>query len=178
MATSIPAASRSPFSHFARAKSKPEDKVDENDDNVVDDDDDEDEDENETDEDKEKKKQKKQKQKSEDKEDDDDDKEPEARAARSREKARVRAIMNCVAGQQFPVIALGLALDTTLPRHAAIKTLTRMTKNLDLASAGGDALRDRMAGMQQPDIGASDARPDPNLAERIIAAGRKRRGEI
>lgn len=174
MTTSVPTGGRSPFSHFARAKSK--DEVDENDDVVVDEED-ETEDEDETGDDDETKKKKKAKKKAEDKEDEKDEDKPDARAARAREKARIRAIVTSPAGQQFPAVALGFACDTSMPRHAAIKTLTRMTKDLS-ASAGGDGLRDRMAGINQPDIGASDARPSPNLAEQIVYAGRKRRGEI
>ncbi len=176
--SSVPPAGRSPFSRFsylAGGKSKPKDQVDEEEDEVIDEEEDNEDDE--TGDDDETKKKKKAKKKAEDKEDEKDEDKPDARAARAREKARARAIMSSPAGQQFPDVALGLACDTAMPRHAAIKVLTRMTKNLS-ASAGGDPLRDRMAGIQQPDIGASDARPAPNLAEQIILAGRKARGEI
>jgi len=175
--SSVPAAGRSPFARFARlTKSKPNNEDDENEDNVIDEEYDEDE-EDETGDDDETKKKKKAKKKAEDKEDEKDEDKPDARAARAREKARIRAIMSSSAGQQFPAVALGFACDTSMPRHAAIKTLTRMTKDLS-ASAGGDPLRDRMAALDQPDIGAGDARPAPNLAEQIILAGRKARGEI
>lgn len=177
--SSVPPAGISPFSYLARSKAKvnDKDKVDEDEDkNVIDDDEDDEDDE--TGDDDETKKKKKAKKKAEDKEDEKDEDKPDARAARAREKARIRAIMSSPAGQQFPAVALGLAADTSIPRHAAIKALTRMTKDLSASAAGSDALRDRMAGMQQPDIGASDARPASNLAEQIVLAGRKRRGEI
>ena len=161
------------FSHLAGGKSKPKDQVHEEEDEVVDEQEDNEDDETGDDDEKKKKKAKK---KAEDKEDEKDEDKPDARAARAREKARVRAIMSSPAGQQFPDVALGLACDTAMPRHAAIKVLTRMTKNLS-AGAGGDSLRDRMAGIRQPDIGASDARPASNLAEQIVIADRKARGE-
>ena len=173
MSSSVPAAGRSPFSHLARSRSKVEDQV-EDDDNVVDEEDDED-DEDETDETKTKKKQKRSEEKSRGQGRRRRRQKPDARAARAREKARVRAIMNSPAGQQFPSVALGLARGTSMPRHAAIRTLSTMTKNLSPAPAatrcaiGWPASTSRI-------LAPATARPAPNLAEQIVLAGRKRRG--
>ncbi len=179
MSSSVPAAGRSPFSRFARSMSKVEGQV-EDDDTVIDEeDDDEDDDEDQTEDEKKKKRAKK---KAEDKEDEEDDKKSDAHAARARERTRVRAIMSSKAGQQFPSVALGLATGTSIPRHQAIRILRAMTK--DLPDAGSGSLRDRMAGLNQPDLGAGGGPEAPAPGGRVMTveaclrAAAKARGEI
>ena len=128
-----------------------------------------------------KKKKSKKVKKAEDEEDEEDEDEPEARAARGREKARVLAIMNSSAAQRSPSAALHVALNTSMPRHAAIKMLGAMVA--DMPKSGAGSLRDRMASVSIPDIGAGgDEAPgldDPKaVAARIIQAGRRARGEV
>ena len=170
----IPSIVASPFSHLARNAPKVDDKN--KDDEIDAGDEPDDAEDGETDEEKKKKSKKR---KAEDQEDDEDEKKPEARAARAREKDRVKAIMSSPAGLRFPAAALQIAIGSSLPRHKAIKMLNAMTKDMSPGAgpAAADSLRDRMAAVQQPAIGAGDARPAANLAEQIVAAGRKRRGE-
>jgi hypothetical protein len=105
----------------------------------------------------------------------DDDEEPEARS-RASERARIKAIIESEPGQANVEAAYELAVNSDLPAANAIAILKSVGPKSS-AVAGDASLRERMAGTQQPDIGASDARPDPNLAERIVIAGKKRRGE-
>ena len=116
-----------------------------------------------------------------DREDDDD---PEARAARARERGRIRAIVISEAGKLNPVGAMELACGTSMSRRQAIGTLRAMGVPIGAAAPRQtDALRSRMAGVETPEIGSGDARPDTNAnpvnatAAAIIAAGKKRRGE-
>jgi hypothetical protein len=153
-------------------KAKKDEKPDDSD---PDDDDDDDEDVDDTDDQKAKKKAKKAKRKAEDADDKADDKNPDARAARLRERARIKTIVHSVAGKKSPDAALHLVLSSSMPRHAAIKLLTSMNENVQ---PGRDALRDRMAGTAQPDIGVGAAQSSATLAQQIVAAGRKRRGEV
>jgi hypothetical protein len=187
MTTSVPTFPRpSPFSHLARnpAASAASD-VPPNKPTDDDEDDDQDDDQDEADDEsgdgkKTKKKKSKAKKKAEDDSDDSDDKKPDARAARAREKARIRAIVTSDAGLRFPSAALQIALGGSTPRHAAVQMLAAMTKDAAPASASGrDSLRDRMAGERSPEVGSGgDERPAANLAQMILAADRKRRGEI
>jgi hypothetical protein len=139
----------------------------------------EDETEEEEDDEQDENKKSKKKKKAEDDQDEKDEDEPDARAARSREKARIATIMNCPAAKRFPGAALRLALDTSVPRHAAVGALTAM--NSDLRGNGG-SLDDRMAGLRNPDIGPDEGSTyDSGAVEaqvhRILAAGKKARGE-
>ena len=117
-----------------------------------------------------------------DREDDDD---PEARSARARERGRIRAIVTSDAGKLNPVGAMELACGTSMSRRQAIGTLRAMGAPIGASTPRQtDALRNRMAGVETPEIGAGDdARPDANAspvnatAAAIIAAGKKRRGE-
>jgi hypothetical protein len=91
--------------------------------------------------------------------------------------------MSSTAGQQFPSVALGLATGTSIPRHQAIRILRAMTK--DLPDAGSGSLRDRMAGLSQPDLGAGDGSEAPAPGGRVVMtvaaclrAAAKARGEI
>jgi hypothetical protein len=183
MRTSVPATgARSPFSHLARLGKKADDEKENDsgvDDNGADDEDDEDE-EGDSDEEKKQKAKKRAKKKAEDEEDEDDEDKPEARAVRLRERARIRTIINCRAAQRSPAAARHLALHTKTPRHAAVKMLAALTADLP-KGASRDSLRDRMAREGSPDIGPNDAGPPTGshaTAAAIIAAGKKRRGEI
>jgi hypothetical protein len=171
------AGASSPFAlmraNLAKKKVKDEAPVDESTDP-----DEDDEDEGEDGEDK---KKKSKKNKAEDDTDEEDEDEPEARAARTREKDRIRAIMSSPAGRQLPAAALRVALDTSMPRHAAVKMLAGMAS--DLPKGRGDSLRERMGGERLPDIGPGGSEaPSPDdtkaIAARILRAGAKARGEI
>lgn len=116
-----------------------------------------------------------------DKEDEDD---PEARRARARERGRIRAIVTSDAGKLNPVGAMELACGTSMSRRQAVGTLRAMGAPIGAAAPRQtDALRSRMAGVETPEIGSGDARPDANAnpvkatAAAIIEAGKKRRGE-
>ena len=182
MSTSVPAfparrlSTSSPFSHLA--KSKPDEPVDDGD---VDDGDDEDGDTDETDENGVKKTKKSKKAKKAEDEADEADEKSAAGAVRLRERARIRTIVNSTAGKRLPDAALHLALNSPMPRHAAVRLLASMNEN---AQSSGDNLRDRMRGVDVPDVGAGDAQSNitqggsAGLAAAIIQAGRKRRGEV
>jgi hypothetical protein len=180
--TSVPSVPVSPFARLSRLAtgSKADDKdekdpTDKND--AVDDGDDDDDEEDGADESGKKKKSKKVK-KAEDDSDDEDEEKPEARSARLREKARIATILHSAAGQRLPGAALQLALESSMPRHAAVKLLASMSGNVPQSR---DGLRDRMAGVDVPDLGAGDAQQPAagvqGTAAAIIAAGKKRRGE-
>lgn len=179
--SSVPPAGRSPFSHLsmqaqaaAAAKEPKDDDVDDEDADEEDDGDDD------TDENGKKTKKSKKVKKAEDDSDEKDDDKPDASAARRSEKARIRTIVNSAAGKRLPAAALNLALNSAMPRHAAVRLLARM--NADVPQ-GASSLRDRMAGVGEPDIGSGDTHSPaaPGSAQAtaaaIIAAGRRRRGE-
>lgn len=120
--------------------------------------------------------------KSEDGDDDtdrDDDAEPDARAARARERGRVRAILLSEPGKLNPAAAAHLATGTSMSRRQAIEMLSAMQAGATPAAGGPrDQLRDRMNNAPNPDVGAGG--PDGSgatLADRIVLAGKKRRGE-
>ena len=104
----------------------------------------------------------------------DDDEEPEARS-RASERARIKAIIESEPGQANVEAAYELAVNSDLPAANVIAIL----KSVGPKSSTGarDELRDRMAETKQPDIGTSDARPAPNLAEQMVLAYKKSYGE-
>lgn len=120
-------------------------------------------------------------------EDDDDDEEGDdgsdgadmrkrgSRAARLRERARCAAIFADAAAGNNPALAAQLAFGTDLPRSQAVAVL----RSGAIAPAQRrKSLDDRMAAAKTPAVGAGDASTAaPNLADQIIAAGRKARGE-
>ncbi len=114
--------------------------------------------------------------------DDDDDKEdekdPKARAARARERGRVAAIMASDGAAANPVVAMRMAVSTNMSRAAAIGALQDMQPP---GGARGAAARARLAGVDVPDVGNSggsqQARGDRSLADAIISAGKRARGE-
>ena len=101
-------------------------------------------------------------------------------AARGRERARIAAIVLSEVGQANQKLAYNLALKTSMSRNEALAVLDGMPV---LASEPAprkiDALRDRMAEVPEPNVGGVDASQEaPTLAQQIILAGKKRRGEI
>lgn len=110
--------------------------------------------------------------------------------ARHAERARIHAIMTCVGAKHAVYEAERLAFNSDMSAEQAIGHLN--VKAIEMLSAAAlkpapktDALRDRMAGEPQPDIGAGmegggtgDAYQDQvrTTAAAIIAAGKKRRG--
>ena len=112
-------------------------------------------------------------------EDGEDEEDPEARAARGRERRRISAIMNSVPGRKAPSVALGFALETSMPQKAAIRALARMVEG----TSGRGSMQERMAGLRMPQIGpdgggAPDAGDPKGRAAAIIRAAAKARGEI
>jgi hypothetical protein len=101
------------------------------------------------------------------------------RSARERERGRIRAIVLSEAGVINPVLAMHMALGTSTPRAQVIEMMTGMVASgiVPVEPARSDSLRDRMAANPNPTVGAGDARPAPNLAQQIVAADKKRRGE-
>jgi hypothetical protein len=212
--TSVPRAGKSPFAHLARGTAKAADEDDKDKDakeeSEGEEDDEEDEDKkskkkakkaddgdeddagakdgDDDEEDGDDKKKSKKSKKAEDGDDDDSDREddddPEARAARARERGRIRAIVTSDAGKLNPVGAMELACGTSMSRAQAIGTLRAMGVPAAAEPRKTDALRNRMAGVDTPDVGAGDAPPPvaagsaKAIAAEIIAAGKKRRGEI
>ena len=184
--SSVPAAGQNPFSHLSRAtqagKKADEDDLD---DEALDDegdDDEDDEDDDEKDKNGKKNKKSKSKKKAEDDQDEDDEEKPDARAIRRRERIRVATILNSAAGKRFPDAAKHLAFRTATPRWRAVRLLRGMGQNTPQSRDGG-SLRDRMAIEPLPDVGAGDAQSQgtpgsSTLAAAIIAAGKKRRGEV
>ena len=171
MAVSVPQHRlTSPFANLLKSKTK-----DKND--VVDDvvDDDGTDDGTDDEESKKAKKLKKAKRKVEEDEDSKDEADAGTRAIRLREKSRIKAIVNCQAGLANPAGALRLALSSTMPRHAAIKLLVSMAENVP---QGRDNLRDRMMGLPGINVGVGgETQSSATLAQQIIAAGAKRRGD-
>jgi hypothetical protein len=186
--TSVPTAGLSPFMHLSRSlmastavpAPEDEDDLDEADDDEDDDDDDEDDDKG----DGKKNKKSKKTKKAEDDCDEEDEDRPAARAIRLRERARIRTIVRSRAGKLLPDAARQLAFGMAMPRHAAVKLLRSMVAALPKGNAAA-SFRDRMAGVNIPDVGPGDAAqssgaPDnaKALAAAIIAAGKKARGEV
>lgn len=176
--SSVPAAGR-PFVHLSRAASDvPPNQPDDPDGDDADEEED-DEDDGETDENGKKTKKSKKTKKAEDDSDEDDDEKSDARAIRRRERARVATILNSAAGKRFPDAAKHLAFHTATPRWRAVRLLKGMSKNVPQQSSNSNSLRDRMAGVRAPDVGSGgDGASSPTLAEQIILAAKKARGEI
>jgi hypothetical protein len=115
--------------------------------------------------------------------DDESDEEDKANAklrqARARERGRILSIMTSDAGLANPEAAARLATKTELSRSEAISMLHAVGPAASAAEPRKDALRDRMSNERQPEIGAGDGdqKPAGNLAQMIVAADKKRRGE-
>lgn len=113
--------------------------------------------------------------------DEDDKKNKRTAAARGRERGRIAAIITSKAAQRSDVhrsMAMSLALSTELTRAEAIVVLSQ-TPAPDLAKSGAQAARQRLGTAPNPDVGTGDGGngSGPTLAQQIIAAGKKRRGE-
>jgi len=108
---------------------------------------------------------------------------PVVSAARLRERGRVRAIMLSDAGKANPVAAAHLATGTSMSRSEAIEMLAAIGEQPVApaptpTSAKSDALRTRMQDVNIPSVGSGDvARGQVSLADQIVMAGKKRRGE-
>jgi hypothetical protein len=114
-----------------------------------------------------------------DESDDKDDKKPDARTARAHERGRIKAILLSEPGKANPVAAAHLATGTSMSRSQAIEMLSAMQASAPATAATvSDKLRGRMANETIPAVGAGDVQGSPNLAQQIVAAGKKRRGEI
>lgn len=109
-------------------------------------------------------------------EDDESDKE---KAARRSERARCAAIFKCSAAGVRPDVAAHLAFSTSMSTAEAVSMLTTV-------AAGGAmqprSLASRMAGVKTPNVGAGGvaapaAGSSADVAAKIIAAGKVRRGE-
>lgn len=115
--------------------------------------------------------------------DEDDENDTDAKAARGRERRRIRAILVSEPGKANPVAAAHLATGTSMPRNQAIEMLAAMQAGSTQAAAGPapaasrDTLRTRMAEVPNANVGTEEDRPAPNLADQIVAAGKRRRGE-
>jgi len=111
-----------------------------------------------------------------DEEEDDEKKDDKEQAARKSERARCAAIFKCDAAGSRPDVAAHLAFATDMSSADAIAMLSTV--------AGGKTrgLASRMATVQTPNVGTeAGAVPAANspqgVAARIVAAGKKRRGE-
>lgn len=146
----------------SKAKSKKSKSEKDEDDDEDDDDDDQDDDEDGDDDS--------------DREDDDD---PDARHARARERGRIKAIMLSDVGKRNPAAAAHLATGTSMSRKQVIQTLAAMEAAMPQGSSGGgrESLRNRMTGVKDPALGAGGESAAPNLAQQIVQAGKKARGE-
>jgi hypothetical protein len=100
------------------------------------------------------------------------------RSARLRERARCAAIFADPAAGKNPALAARLAFNTNLPRSQAVACLQ---DGGTAVSARRASLDERMSQVSTPRVGASDPGPGraggANLADQIIAAGKRRRGE-
>jgi hypothetical protein len=106
-----------------------------------------------------------------------DDRNPVMAAARARERGRIRAIMESKFGRLHPKAAARYAFGRK-SRAQAIEDLAALHDELPPVTAARDPLRDRMADAPKPDLGVDNNQQQPNLAQQIVLAGKKRRGEI
>jgi hypothetical protein len=111
--------------------------------------------------------------------DDDEDEAKKAKRAEARgrkmERERSAAIFACPAAGVRPDLAAQLAFHTSMTADQAIGVLTTA------ASGGRRGINDRMATTQIPNIGADpgpEAKGALGVAAQIIAADKKRRGEV
>ena len=133
--------------------------------------------EDETDKDEKDKKAKKAKSEDDGEVDEENDKEKE-KAARKSERARCRAIFASEAAGSRPDVAAHLAFDTDMTIDAAV-ALLKVTASGQSARSG---LSSRMSSVNLPSLGTDAAGPAPgsagSVAAGILAAGKKRRGEV
>jgi hypothetical protein len=104
-----------------------------------------------------------------------------ARNPRLRERARCAAIFADAAAGKNPALAATLAFQTDMPRGQAIKVLR--AGGAAIPTSRRVSLDDRMSKVRVPVVGAGDvsrlaAGSPGDKAAAIVAAGKKRRGEI
>lgn len=108
--------------------------------------------------------------------DEDDKKGDDAKAARAQERARCARIIahgiKVGAVRQAGVFAF----DTSMSAQSAIAALD--AGRAEAPGARKPGLAERMAGTQTPNPGAGGAGGQMSVADQIVLAGRKRRGEI
>jgi hypothetical protein len=121
-----------------------------------------------------------------DDEEDDDKKKKDskkaAKAARLSERARIKKILGCKGAQANPDGAFAAAFDTNMSASEAVAILNMMGSSntaAEEANAGTrETMRQRLEQTPSPTVGSGDASTQqPDLANAIIAAGKKRRGE-
>lgn len=120
------------------------------------------------------KKAKKAKAEGDDETDGEDEADSKMASARARERGRIAAIMSSEAAVANPAAALRLAVTTSMSRDAVVATLK------DIGPAGRSG-RDRLMGVTVPDVGSGGSQQPggaSSLASAIIAAGKRRRGEV
>ncbi|MCQ8240527.1 hypothetical protein [Rhizosaccharibacter radicis] len=109
-----------------------------------------------------------------------DEKDEKAAAARRRERARCAAIFASPAAAGRPAAAAELAFGTTMPRQAAIRTLSALASTDRAPSAEApkrDNLRSRMAGADTPKVG-TDGTAKPKTGAAGFAEQMKRANAI
>lgn len=112
--------------------------------------------------------------------DESDDEDHKEKAARTAERARCAAIFASSAAAGRPDLAAHMAFNTDLPSADAIAMLSAVSAGA-VAGVKVRSLASRMAAVQAPNVGTDAAAPAANspqgVAARIVAAGKKRRGE-
>jgi hypothetical protein len=123
------------------------------------------------------KKAKKSKAEGDDDSDETDEADSKARAARARERGRIKAIMSSDAAGKNPAAALFIATSTSASRDDAIAQIALMGS----ANRASSSARDRLMGVDVPDVGNNDGAGQPSgvraTADAIVMAGKRRRGE-
>ncbi|GAB7525331.1 hypothetical protein [Paraburkholderia sp. 2C] len=112
-----------------------------------------------------------------DMEDGDDETDDAKKAARASERARCARII--AHGIKIGSVRQAgvFAFDTRMSSKAAIAALDASKADAPAPAPKRAALADRMSTTQVPNPGVGGAATAPNLAQQIIAAGKKRRGE-
>jgi hypothetical protein len=102
-----------------------------------------------------------------------------ARSARLRERNRCRAIFNDPSAAANPALACALAFDSDMPRSQAINALRAAGTGPAPQASRRTSLDERMSRVKTPAVGSGDVpRGAASIADQVIAAGKKRRGEI
>jgi hypothetical protein len=114
--------------------------------------------------------------------DNDDDEDEGARSARARERGRIAAILNSEIGKKRPRAALALALKSRQSRNEVIASLEALDSEIEgerlVAIPPPPRLSERMAEQPPANTLESPRQAGTSVAEMIILAGKKRRGEI
>lgn len=112
------------------------------------------------------------------KKDDSEDDDKKDKEARSDERRRIKAILLSDVGVRFPKAAQRLAFEGNLSASDSLAMLEAVAEDKP-AQAAGSRLADRMSAAPVPALGAGDVSrgSGPSLAEKIVRAGAKARGE-